>query len=239
MKIVNGQRLLVAYSGILTAVFAVTVLSGFSAQNGGGIRNFTELNVQRINVVEPDGTLRMIISNKARVPGIFMRGVEYLAGQRNTAGIIFLNDEGTENGGLTYRGSQEQGGPPTSSGHLSFDDFMQDQVLVLDTQQEGDQRSSRFSVIDRPDWNIQEFLDLLVEIEPLPPAEQEARILEFLSTHDSAFQRIFLGRSGDRSVALRLKDTQGRDRAVLAVAPDGAPRLQFLDENGAVVSQFP
>lgn len=41
------------------------------------------------------------------------------------------------------------------------------------------------------------------------------------------------------SVALRLKDAQGRDRLVIRVQPDGTPVVQFLDENGKVTSQLP
>jgi hypothetical protein len=48
-----------------------------------------------------------------------------------------------------------------------------------------------------------------------------------------------LGRSDDHSVALRLKDEQGRDRLVIRVQPDGTPVLQFLDEHGKVTSQLP
>jgi hypothetical protein len=150
-----------------------------------------------------------------------------------------LNDEGTENGGLTFSGRADEQGVPHSSGHLSFDDYMQDQTLTFTHQQDGTDRSTRLTMIDRPDWSILEFLELLEEIENLPPAEQQQRINDFLATHASAFQRVRLGRSPDRSVALQLKDTAGRDRIVLRVDPDGTPRMLFLDENGNVVSQLP
>jgi len=48
-----------------------------------------------------------------------------------------------------------------------------------------------------------------------------------------------LGREPDRTVALRLKDDQGRDRAILRVSADGSPSLQFLDITGKVISHLP
>jgi hypothetical protein len=47
-------------------VFAGTVLSGFADKSK--VVRFEELDVQRLNLVEPDGTLRMVISDKARFP---------------------------------------------------------------------------------------------------------------------------------------------------------------------------
>ncbi len=66
------HRSLAIYSGVLTFVFAVTVLSGFAARSKKA--NFDEITVRRINIVEPDGTLRMILSNKTDAPGMFIKG---------------------------------------------------------------------------------------------------------------------------------------------------------------------
>jgi hypothetical protein len=68
MKIFLGQRFLTIYSGLLTLVFAVTLLSGFSLRPKA--TTFDEISVRRINVIEPDGTLRMVISDHAKLPGI-------------------------------------------------------------------------------------------------------------------------------------------------------------------------
>ena len=68
MSVIPGQRFLTVYSGVLTLVFAVTVLGGFASGKKPDVVD--ELNVHRINVVEPDGTLRMVISNKATLPGV-------------------------------------------------------------------------------------------------------------------------------------------------------------------------
>lgn len=49
------QRFLVFYSGALTAVFVATVLYAAAPR----AKTFDEINVQRINVIEPDGTPRL------------------------------------------------------------------------------------------------------------------------------------------------------------------------------------
>ena len=40
------------------------------------VQRFDEIDVHRVNVREPDGTLRLVISNDARLPGVIVRGKE-------------------------------------------------------------------------------------------------------------------------------------------------------------------
>lgn len=64
-------------------------------------QKFGTIDVERINVREADGTLRLVISNKDRFPGSFHKGQEIARPDRRfAAGMLFLNDEGSENGGL-------------------------------------------------------------------------------------------------------------------------------------------
>jgi len=57
--------------------------------------SFDIIDVKRINVREPDGTLRMAISSKALFPDAIVAGQEHLH-PRPMAGMLFYNDEGTE-----------------------------------------------------------------------------------------------------------------------------------------------
>lgn len=65
---------------------------------------FGTSNVKRMNVLEPNGALRMVIFNRARFPGVIFKGKQYPFAGR-TAGILFYNDEGTENGGPIFGGA--------------------------------------------------------------------------------------------------------------------------------------
>jgi hypothetical protein len=98
--------------------------------------------VHRVNVLEPDGTLRLTISNQASFPGMIVKGKEYPHPTRSAAGTLFFNDEGTENGRLIFGGSTDKSGRAESYGHLSFDRYEQDQTLTLDASEEGDRRNS-------------------------------------------------------------------------------------------------
>ncbi len=94
-------------------------------------------------------------------------------------------------------------------------------------------------MIDQPEYSISELVALTDRIKGMTDEQKKAEIAKFSKDHPSPHQRLFLGRSADKSVALRLKDPEGHDRVVLEVAADGSPVLQFLDDNGKVISQMP
>ncbi|WP_305824277.1 hypothetical protein [Massilia brevitalea] len=86
------------------ALAAIVTLTG--AKLPGQHASFDEITVGRINIVEPDGTKRIILSNKAQFPGDFLQGKEGARpDRRDVAGMLFINEEGTENGGLIQKGS--------------------------------------------------------------------------------------------------------------------------------------
>ena len=89
MKILTDVRFLAFYSGAATALVAVLLLTGFrqreSSKKFDSPSKFESIDVQRINVVEPDGTLRMVISNKSAAPGAIIRGKEYAHPDRQSS----------------------------------------------------------------------------------------------------------------------------------------------------------
>lgn len=66
-------KILAIYSAVLTTIVAAFVLSGIVSAR---TQTFDEIDVRRINVREPNGTLRLVISNRARLPGVTMKGKE-------------------------------------------------------------------------------------------------------------------------------------------------------------------
>jgi hypothetical protein len=54
-----------------------------------GKQRFEEIAVERINIVEKDGSTRLIISNKARSPGPIQRGQPFGYPGGTRAGMIF------------------------------------------------------------------------------------------------------------------------------------------------------
>jgi len=232
-----SDRLLAVYSGVITAAFLYVITTGFAPAPKK--TSFEEIDVKRINVIEPDGRMRLVISNKTNFPGLILKGKEYPHETRHTAVILFFNDEGTENGGISFGGMKDQNGKEISSGHMSFDKYMQDQVLSIDAGQNGAQERSALTIVDRPNYPITDLVDELARTKGMAADARSQAINTFVDAHGRPHQRLFLGRSEDKSVALRLKDTDGRDRIVIKVDPAGVPALQILDEKGNVTAQFP
>jgi hypothetical protein len=250
----TGNRLLAIYSGVLTLVLALVLLTGAPRRRTA---SFGSIDVQRINVVEPDGTVRLVLSSKALFPGILFKKKEYPHPNRKTAGILFYNDEGTENGGLTFGGEKDKDGKASAYGHLSFDQYDQDQVLTLDAAEDGGDRRARLSIWDRPEYSIGELLDLPGVLRParqsaapafpgekrrwvrLPAVQRQGRTgaLDPRSVAGGESRRPLPRRErpGDRTAARRKRDQIARHRKFLFSSRSPAFRAR-LDARKTAIS---
>jgi hypothetical protein len=230
--VMTGERLLKIYAGVLTAAGAAALLCAAAPKPKP--TTFDEITVQRINVVEPDGTLRMVVSNRARLPGIVVKGVEHPHPVgRHEAGVIFYNDEGTENGGLVIGGSGKDD-KVRSGGSLTFDQYEQDQVVQIMQNEDAGARWAGLVVSDRPVAPLD--LKLMRDIVAMPDGPEKRKLLHDARVRgDFGRDRLFVGKTGERDAQMSLKDAQGRPRMVLKVAADGAASIDFLDETGKVV----
>jgi hypothetical protein len=224
------QRVLLGYCVVLTTLLALLTLWHSVHNTGPSLTAFDQIDVHRINIREPDGTLRMTISNSASAPGSPWRGKEIERPDRKVAGILFMNDEGTENGGLIFGGSKKDG-KVSGFGHLSFDQYEQDQVISLDQGEEDGRRKATLTFNDMPDTPIRWDLD---DKTPAGRAEIERLAKEGAFGH----RRVSIGKGGNRESAVVLSDAQGRDRLILKVTAEGAASIEFLDETGKVVRTF-
>lgn len=238
VRFFSSRGFLAAYSAVLTIVFAGTVLLG--ARSSARSAEFDQITVHRINVVEPDGTPRLIVSNKAAFPGLILHGKDIPRADRATAGMIFLNDEGTENGGLIFGGSKDSKGVAQGYGHLSFDRYDQDQVINIEQDEDGDQRNSGIAINDQGEYRVTpEFVRQASEIKAMPAGPAKAQAWKsFLEKYPNGLRRAYLGRRLDKTVGLTLNDTAGRERLRLVVKKDGAPAIEFLDARGKVVKEY-
>ncbi len=234
----STQRFLGVYSGALTLVFLTTILCGFAELKQ--MKRFDEITVHRINIVEPDGTIRMILSNKNSAPGAFIKNKEYPHDTRQDAGLLFYDDEGTEDGGLIYGLTKDGNGRTTGSDvHLSFDKYMQDQIFTVDAGKDETGEYSELRMQDRGDYSILEAVEANHRIAKLPPEQRAAEWAKFEAAHPGDSTRVVLGRTGDGSAVLRLKDREGNDRIVMHVASDGTPAIQILGADGKVIDELP
>src|SRR4249920_1469750 len=145
-------RLLQAWSVVSGCAVVLLAVSGF--RQAGAPGKIDELTVQRLNIVDANGTLRMVIANKARMhPGV-MDGVT-IDRPRPVAGMIFFNDQGDEVGGLTYSGQERDGARGAQAG-LMFDQLKQDQTIGFSYSESNGRRSAGFQVWDRPESRLSE-----------------------------------------------------------------------------------
>jgi hypothetical protein len=201
-------------------------------------QNLAEISVERINVVDRNGTLRLVIANKDRMhPGVLDGKV--INRQRPVSGLIFFNDEGDEVGGLTYSGRLTDGDRTAQAG-IMFDQLKQDQTIGLRYSEANGQRTAALEIWDRSDRPLSELIDKLNAANRLTdPAEREAAIRQARAEAPPAPRRLFVGKNPQRAATVSLADANGRPRLTLTVDPDGNPRIESLDENGQVVRRWP
>jgi hypothetical protein len=237
----DGAKLVLlrANLAVSSALLIVLVLGAF--RHGATTGRFDELTVERLNVVEKDGRVRLVIANGDRSPGVVEAGkVTSKPGGR--AGMIFYNDEGNETGGLIFRGRTTDG-QVSASGHLSFDRYGQDQVIVLEYEEEKGTHSQGMKILDRPPQGFTEIRARRDSISRMPdgPAKDSA-LKAWIAWQGGApygAPRLFLGRDKRRAATLDLKDQYGRSRLRLVVDSLGDGRIEFLDDSGHVRDRLP
>lgn len=203
---------------------------------------FAEIEVERVNVIEADGTPRLAISNRERAPAPLLNGKPLGDGEReggNSAGIIFYNDEGDECGGLSFGGKGQAGHYAAGAG-LFFDQLKQDQTIGIVYDDTDGRRWAGLCVWDRPDLPLDEHATRYFAAQRLPEgAARDAAFAQMKAEGLVPAQRIFVGKRQDGAAALNLLDAQGRVRLRLAVDAAGAPALEFLDAEGRVTHRLP
>lgn len=232
--------------GYAMATTTLLVVLGLAAFQRVGTPRFDEIDVGRINVREPDGTLRLTISNKAMLPDPVIGGKSYPlrgGGAGDAAGMIFFNDEGNEDGGLTWAGKKTDDGYTASAG-LSFDQFNQDETVTLSYGDRNGMRHAGLLISDRPEVSIQAFAESAMVMRKLPDGPEKTARLEALrkgmvARGDVPASRIYVGKEADRMALVTLSDPRGHPRLRLSVDSAGVAKIEFLDEKGRVTSQLP
>ncbi|HEY1166995.1 MAG TPA: hypothetical protein VGE90_17590 [Chitinophaga sp.] len=231
------------YSLIITLLLVIGVLFAFSRS---GADRWKEITVERINVVEDNGQLRMVISNKRRSPENLFYGkpMNPRIPGGNRPGMIFFNDEGTENGGLVFTGSTDSSGKYKAFGHFSFDQYNQNQVLYLSYQDINGDQQTGLHVDDwqtYPAWS--DWRAEYKKTQKLPDSpEKEALLKKLMEPREGvkAFaQRVFVGKDDSKTAMVTLSDRMGKPRLQMQVDSNGTARLIFLDQQGNVTYSLP
>jgi hypothetical protein len=239
---------LVVLRSFSSAMALGLLLFGFAAFKSTDKHRFREIDVERINIIEADGTVKMVITNVERFPAgkdtINNRPTN--VGRKKRAGMLFFNEDGIECGGLIYDGQKKENGH--SSGlSLTYDQYDGDQVmqLLLEDYKEGDKRMVGGSLVfnDRAVNETQEsqsrIIEELTELRKNDVAAYRKKYAEYESQGlIGVAPRVMLGKARESS-GLYLFDTKGRPKAMFYVDNDNNARLDFYDDKGAVSHSFP
>jgi hypothetical protein len=233
--LVKEVRLLKTYAIVATIVCAALFTLLFLGDNK--TRAFEEIDVERINIVEKSGELRMVISNQERQhPGIVNGKII----QRETArppGMIFFNHLGDEMGGLIMG---ENGGDG-HFGSLTFDKVRGDQTIGFRHMESDNGTYTTGLVIwqqpDIPSDIINARYQEAIKLED--EAEKKAAIQAMKDNNELTTERLFLGKNRDDTSYLVMSDIKGDPRIVMSVTADGTSRLEFWDETGEAIYSLP
>jgi hypothetical protein len=232
MTLNTELRLLRLNAVVTTTAIIVLVSTGFARQSKN---RFETIDVERINVIEKNGQVRLVISNKARSPAPMERGQAFAYQPGNRAGMIFYNEEGTENGGLIYSGQRDSAGNYQAVGSLTFDQYEQDQTIALQYIDQNGRRRSGLAITDYPlGMTSMQYSKRYESAEALKDSAAKADSMRVLDALGGK-QRLYAGRGRNGASLVSLSDPTGNVRLRLSVDTLGAARIEFLSRTGEVV----
>jgi hypothetical protein len=234
-KLEKEVRFLKVYAVAATLFCAVFLLSAFAVQSEK--QKFEEIDVERINIVEKDGKLRMVISNEARQhPGISNGKIIERKGPR-PPGMIFFNHLGDEMGGLIFGDNGGNG----HFGSFTWDKVRNDQTMGFRyLESDNGTYQSGLEMWQQPNIPSDVMLAKYEAADKVTDeAKRKAAIQAMIDNNEFTTNRLFLGKRRDNSNELLMADIKGRPRIRMRVSPDGTPKLEFLDESGKVIYSSP
>lgn len=205
-RMVRQMRQLRWYCGVMTLAFAVLALTAFKAPP----QQFDEISVHRLNVVDDDGKVRLVIANQERFPPPMLNGQTFKRAV-SPAGVVFYDRKGNEVGGLAL--TDVEAGKVSA---LAFDNPNMDAIgLMTRIGADGEPISSGLQINQAMPASL-----------PVRDAVRQTQA------------RIVI-QNERNNAEVRLADPEGRDRIRLRVDAAGEPRFEMLDAQGKVVFQAP
>ncbi|TFJ91856.1 hypothetical protein [Lentibacillus salicampi] len=140
----------------------------------------------------------------------------------------------------TRDGSEkDEEGSVTQQASLTFDPYLQNGVLALGMVEQGGKREVKLDIHDQPNFPITNIAEKLIELEDAPKEEKDAYIEELKENEALGHNRIRVVKNRDGEAEIKLSDSKGNPRIRLAVDVNDIPKIEFLDQEGEMVSSFP
>ncbi|WP_279361518.1 hypothetical protein [Xanthomonas sacchari] len=199
---------------------------------------FSEIDVNRINIVNDDGSKSMVLAARGFLPDPVTDGRVAESDRSKMPGMLFYNGVGDEVGGLIYDGYMDKDGKPNAGVHLSMDRYGGDQQIALHHYEQGGFMETGLSIFDRGLYA--QYQGLYEKYLATPKgAEKDALLKQWKEAGGQQTQRLFVGRTRGKSSAVILADESGRPRIIMSVAPGGKASLDFIDDKGDVIQSLP
>lgn len=236
MEILTKQlRQLRVFVAVLTVIVLACLVAIVLLARSNANPQFDQLTAHRINIVEPDGQLALVVSDHAEQhPGRFDN--KDFKPRSREAGMIFFNTVGDECGGLVFDGTKKEAGFA-----ISIDQYKNDQIMQLQYQQDSGSsltRSYGLKLWDRNDQftvpQVGAFFDSLHNLHDTAAFRKG----EALALTRMGYERLFLGRAKDGSTGLFLRDDKGVPRLKICVGKDNKPLIQVLGDDGQPVATW-
>lgn len=231
-KLKKEINFLKVYSGVLTVALLGIIFYGLSQFKA---ISFKEITVERINIVESNGDLKLVISNSKRQHQGVVNG-KPLPKRERQAGLIFFNSVGDECGGLVYDGNDKEAGLV-----LSVDKYRDDQIMQLRYVEntEKDARLYGMQFWDYPkedgyDERNKAFQDLQ-KIED----NEEKKVAYKKMNQDGLLpaDRMFVGKKMNQDIGLFINDNKGKPRIKIYIDGDNNPKIELLNEEGTIIKK--
>lgn len=231
-KTLREVKLLKVYSAFLTILVISLFLMSFISNPGK--ESFKEIDVERINIVESNGDLKMVISNQERQhPG--MLDGKVIRKRERPAGIIFFNEEQDEVGGLVYHGNSEEGAGMV----LSIDQYKNDQIMQLQyAESEKGNRKYGLQLWDRDeDLTLPFLLSTMDSLQHLDYSRNKIfqKLREMNEGEPIFARRLFVGKNINQQVGLFIQDENGKNRIKIYVDKQNKAQMELLDEDGNTI----
>lgn len=228
----KSLRMLQLWVGVLTLLVVALLLAlGYLLRQ----QQRHELTAERINIVEPDGQLKLVLSGSQRQhPGLV--GGQPLPARARGAGLTIFNEAGDECGGLLYNGNERE-----ASMVYSIDQFRNDQLMQLQYSQHAGPgrvlRSYGLRLWDRNDsFPLARELAYLDSLGALRDTAAYRRgLAQLVASNRLGAERLFLGKATSGETGLFLRDSHGRVRLKIYIDAHDQPVMQVLDAAGQPV----
>lgn len=197
-------------------------------------QKFGTIDVERINVVEKNGDLKMVISNSESQHNGMMNGKEFPE-RRRPAGLIFFNSTGDECGGLIYDGLDEEAGLV-----LSVDKYKDDQIMQLQYNENPQTLKRKYGLQlweFQKDGTFEPRMERFKNISNMESNdEKQAAFEQMYADSLLSHERLFVGKKMNNDYGLFINDSNGKTRIRIYIDKNNEAKLEFLNEDGKVIN---